>query len=68
MTKEFISPDDNGRVPLVDATGKPIHREAVSKLCPRCNADPKHRRLSGGFGPVHDICGVCGYDFPERTL
>jgi len=58
--------NDAEKLNLLDASGKPV--DTTDKKCPRCGASPKMRRLSGGFGSVHDICGNCGYDFPERTL
>jgi uncharacterized protein (DUF983 family) len=52
---------------LVDPQGKPA-RKSTDKACPRCGASPDKRRLSGGFGEVHDVCGQCGEDFlGERT-
>jgi uncharacterized protein (DUF983 family) len=53
---------------LVGADGRSPARAKKSKDCPRCDAAPEKRRLSGGFGAVHDVCGSCGYDFPERTI
>lgn len=52
---------------LVDATGRPARKPADGK-CPRCHAAKDRRVLSGGFGEPHDVCGVCGYEFEERTL
>lgn len=54
---------------LLDAQGQPIaKRRAAAGACPRCGAGRERRRLSAGFGPVHDVCGKCGYDFPESTV
>jgi uncharacterized protein (DUF983 family) len=52
---------------IVDPQGKPA-RQAIDTACPQCGAGPAKRVLSGGFGAVHDVCGVCGHDFAERTL
>lgn len=52
---------------LVDTTGRPL-RQAADRTCPRCSAPPDRRVLSSGFGSPHDVCGVCGHDFEERTL
>jgi hypothetical protein len=62
--------DDAGEPPpaIVDPQGRPARDRERPADCPRCGAPPKKRRLSGGFGELHDLCGVCGYDFPERTL
>lgn len=46
---------------------KPLPKTADGK-CPKCRAEADKRVLSGGFGEPHDVCGQCGYDFPERTL
>jgi hypothetical protein len=54
---ELLTPD--GRIARVALAPQP---------CPQCGAKPERRVLSGGFGAVHDVCGTCGYDFPERTL
>lgn len=43
-------------------------RAAINTDCPRCHAGAEKRVLSAGFGEPHDVCGVCGYDFDERTL
>lgn len=40
----------------------------TDERCPKCKAGPEKRRLSSGFGEPHDVCGRCGFDFPERTL
>jgi uncharacterized protein (DUF983 family) len=52
---------------IVDPSGKPA-RKARDTACPKCGAGADLRVLSGGFGVVHDICGRCGFDYPERTL
>lgn len=52
---------------LVDPTGRPA-RPVQDRSCPRCGADAGRRVLSAGFGEPHDVCGQCGFDFPERTL
>jgi len=65
-----MTPDDrpDPADALVDGGGQPLRRSRVDR-CPRCHADPSLRVLSGGFGRrVHDVCGVCGYDFAERTI
>jgi uncharacterized protein (DUF983 family) len=50
---------------IVDASGRPA-RAAIETKCPVCRS--ARRRLSGGFGPVHDICADCGHAWPdERT-
>lgn len=38
-----------------------------SSACPRCGKGPEVRVVSGGFGDPHDVCGVCGFEFPELT-
>lgn len=50
---------------LLDAHGRPV--PPVDTSCPRCGAAKERRVLSAGFGTPHDVCGVCGYDFEERT-
>lgn len=52
---------------IVDPGGRPA-RAAISTDCPNCRAPKTKRRLSSGFGDPHDVCGVCGHDFEERTL
>lgn len=54
---------------IIDATGQPA-RKPQSSDCPNptCGAPKSKRRLSSGFGPAHDICGVCGHEFEERTI
>lgn len=52
---------------ILDAGGKRARRRET-RACPRCSAPPERRRLSGGFGEPHDVCGNCGHDFEERTL
>lgn len=52
--------------PLITLTDPPDLPK--DDTCPRCSAPPERRRLSAGFGEPHDVCGRCGYDFPERTL
>jgi|OpeIllAssembly_1097287.scaffolds.fasta_scaffold2253313_2 ribosomal protein L37AE/L43A len=48
---------------LVDATGKPLVREAP-KPCPACGADASRRINAGGFGPLKvTLCGACGHEF-----
>lgn len=50
---------------IVDPQGKPARTPDDTK-CPSCRS--MRRRLSGGFGEVHDICADCGHDFHgERT-
>lgn len=52
---------------LLDASGRAARRPET-RICPSCGAGPEKRRLSSGFGAAHDLCGVCGHDFPgERT-
>ena len=53
---------------IVTPDGRPAREALGPQPCPRCNAAPKYRVLSAGFGQPHDVCGTCGYDFPERTL
>lgn len=56
---------------ILDATGRPVKLRPLPPVvanCPRCGKGPDRRRLSAGFGEPHDVCGSCGYDFPERTL
>jgi uncharacterized protein (DUF983 family) len=36
--------------------------------CPRCDAGKLARQRSMTFGPLHDVCGVCGHDFDELTV
>ena len=55
------------RTQIVDPSGRPA-RKAQSTDCPGCSAPKAKRRLSSGFGAPHDICGECGFDFPERTI
>jgi len=64
-----VTSDDERPTPpaILDASGKPA-RQAIDTSCPQCGAGPEKRVLSGGFGPVHDVCGQCGHDFAERTL
>ena len=64
MTGEQDDPDPRA---ILDASGRPA-RQKVDTRCPRCYAPRERRVLSAGFGPVHDVCGQCGYDFEERTL
>ncbi len=53
---------------LVDYRGRPI-RDPKNTTCPKCGAGADRRVASGGFGDVHDVCGVCGYEgFGERTV
>lgn len=52
---------------IVDPHGQPA-RAAVRADCPRCGATPERRVVSAGFGVPHDVCGVCGHDFPECTV
>jgi len=48
---------------IVDATGQPA-RKPADRLCPSCRS--ARRRLSGGFGAVHDICADCGHAWPDE--
>lgn len=50
---------------LVDGTGRPARRK-VETTCPRCRAGEERRVPSGGFGLPHEVCGVCGYEFPTE--
>jgi uncharacterized protein (DUF983 family) len=52
--------------PLIGPDGFPARRPE-DQTCPRCGAEPDKRRLSSGFGAPHDVCGVCGFEFEERT-
>lgn len=36
--------------------------------CPRCSAGTDARVVSQTFGPLHDVCGRCGYEFRELTV
>jgi len=58
--------DDAERAPILDPQGKPA-RARESLVCPRCGAPASKRVLSSGFGYPLDLCGVCGYQFGERT-
>jgi uncharacterized protein (DUF983 family) len=40
----------------------------TDERCPRCDAGYAARRRSMTFGPVHDVCGVCGFDFDVLTV
>ena len=50
---------------LVDGSGQPARRK-VDPRCPKCQAGPDRRVLSGGFGEPHEVCGQCGFDFPPE--
>lgn len=53
---------------IVNPAGKPA-RAALETNCPNCRAPKTKRVLSASFGPdIHDVCSVCGHDFPERTI
>ena len=52
---------------IVAPDGRPA-RQTVSADCPSCRAPKNKRVLSSGFGHPHDVCGVCGHDFEERTI
>lgn len=53
---------------IVDPAGQPA-RKSLNTSCPQCRAPKAKRVLSGNFGPdIHDVCGVCGHDFDERTI
>lgn len=55
-----------GPVGLVSASGQPIRRDT---RCPQCQAEKTKRVPSASFGTdIHDVCGVCGYEFGERTV
>lgn len=42
---------------------RPLPRDT---RCPRCGAKADKRTEACGFGTVRqEICGVCGYEFPE---
>lgn len=61
--------NNEGRIVLTDAdTDLPADERPKDTRCPRCSAKTDRRVLSAGFGEPHDVCGRCGYDFPERTL
>lgn len=62
-----MTPEPQKPSVIVAPDGSPA-RSHVSTKCPRCRATDDKRVLSGGFGEPHDVCGVCGYDFEERTL
>ena len=66
MTQEQEAQIDRIRA-LVDPSGAPLVA-ARSKACQGCGAGADRRRPSGGFGAVHDVCGVCGHAFEERTI
>jgi uncharacterized protein (DUF983 family) len=53
---------------ILGPDGKRPARAAVSDDCPKCQAGPEKRVLSGGFGEPHDVCSKCGHDFQERTV
>lgn len=58
-----MRPNDVPRIVLTDPPELPAdHR------CPQCGAGPAARRRSRTFGPVHDVCGVCAFDFAEYTV
>ena len=60
-----MTPEPEHPSPIVDPQGQPARRHQDTS-CPTCRST--RRRLSGGFGPVHDLCADCGYDFyGERT-
>lgn len=56
----------NGETRRILLTDPPVLPKDTA--CPRCQAPADRRVLSAGFGDPHDVCGRCGYDFPERTL
>lgn len=56
---------------IVNAQGKPAR--SADDTCPGCQkrcprGDGRARQLSGGFGPIHDVCRHCGHDFDELTV
>jgi uncharacterized protein (DUF983 family) len=57
---------DDAERPILNPQGKPARRE--TSVCPRCGAPASKRVLSSGFGHPLDLCGVCGYQFGERTV
>ncbi len=62
-----MSPDPEPFNPpqILDGDGKPARR-AIDRACPECRS--LRRRLSGGFGAVHDICADCGFAWKnEKT-
>ena len=53
---------------IVGPDGEPARWGRVSTVCPNCHASQAKRIASGGFGPdLHDVCGVCGWEFEEYT-
>ena len=63
MTDEDTS--DVGPV-ILAPSGRPARQQDA--ICPRCGAGRDKRRPSGGFGrDIHDVCGVCGYEWKELT-
>lgn len=36
--------------------------------CPVCHAGKESRVLSQTFGPLHDVCRVCGHQFDVLTV
>ena len=53
---------------IVLTDGPQLRGARVPTVCPRCQAPADRRVLSAGFGDPHDLCGVCGYEFAERTV
>ena len=62
-----MTPDPERPPVIVNPQGQPA-RKAMDTACPQCRAPKERRVLSAGFGAPHDVCGVCGHDFEERTL
>lgn len=51
------------RIVLTDPP--PLPKDA---RCPQCGAGREARVRSVTFGPDHDMCNACGYDFDELTV
>lgn len=40
----------------------------TDERCPQCGAGKDARVRSMTYGPAHDVCGACLFDFDELTV